>query len=69
MEFYKVKKESDQTRFNESILVATELWTEKELKKVKGVTENFIDTNFDLVMVSKFRTYWCFGARFQNKLN
>ena len=66
MTFYRVKKKFDNhcknpKIHNGDILVGNELYTEKERKKLKYVS----DEAFDIVEIPKNRTYWFFGARFQ----
>lgn len=63
MLFYKVTLEADQVKFNSSILIANELWTEKELLKAKA-TSKFKEKYFTKTHVSKRKVYWFFGARF-----
>ena len=68
MKFYRVKPEYDQTYKNPhvhdcDILIANELYNEKERSKMKYVS----DRCFDVVDVPKNETYFCFGARFQDK--
>lgn len=65
MIYYKVKKEFDQHYKNPkihdgNILIADELYTEKELKKLPFVPL----AAFERVEISKNNIYWCFGARF-----
>ena len=64
MLFYQVNPDSDQTRFNGSILVANELWTKAELKRAKA-SAKFIKKHMKERQISKFKTYWFFGARFK----
>lgn len=64
MKYYKVKQESDNVTHNKGFLVANELYTEKELDKL-NLSGKFIELNFDKVEISKFKTYWLFGARFE----
>ena len=60
MKYFKVKKESDQrSRIDGSILIANELYTEKELKKYKINPVNVVP-----VEIPKTKVYFCFGARF-----
>ena len=71
MLFYKVNKESDQKRTNNKncdFLIANELYTESEIVSA-GIGYKFLRKNFTPVSISKFRTYWFFGARFENKLS
>lgn len=71
MTFYKVKPEADQTRVYvahkySGFLIGNELFTEKELSRKNWTW--LIDRNvFDVVNVSKRKTYWSFGARFAVK--
>jgi hypothetical protein len=71
MKFYRVKKEADQTRFNNPLsgwhLVADELMTEKDVQKTKFSNKQ-IKKYFDVVEINKFNTYWLFGCRFERKL-
>lgn len=71
MKYYKVKKEYDNLqRYNgktvnfDGIWIANELYTEKELKKLvnSGVYINL--KYFDVIEISKNKTYWFFGSRF-----
>lgn len=72
MKFYKVNPAADQIRFNNPVtgwhLIANELHTVKEVNKMT-FTPKQIKQYFTPVEHSKFKTYWFFGARFQNKLN
>lgn len=68
MKYYKVKPEYDQKRVNPNvadanILVANELFTEKERSKMPFVP----DECFEEVLVKKTSTYIFFGARFESK--
>lgn len=47
----------------DSILVANELYTEAEFKKIANCP-----AWFEQVEIPKNKTYWCFGARFEAKL-
>lgn len=68
MKFYRVKPEYDQTYKNPEnpavyrfdILIANELYTEKERSKMKYVS----DRCFDVVDIPENETYFCFGVRF-----
>lgn len=72
MEYYKTKPEYDnKTRYKwnnhrqcvpDSILVANELYTPKEFEKLA-----MSPAWFDKVNISKKRTYFFFGARFESK--
>lgn len=64
MIYYKVKPNSDQTPFNNTILVRNELYTKIQLK---AVNPNFIKTHFDEVEINKNNTYYFFGARFSKQ--
>lgn len=74
MIYYKVKPEYDnRTRYTwnnkhqgvpNSILIAHELYTAKEFQKIANCPEWF-----EKVEISKKRTYFFFGARFENKLD
>lgn len=59
MKYYKIKPEHDnKRRYDGSILIGNELYTEKEMIKYK------IPFNFaDIVNVSKEEKYFFFGAR------
>ncbi len=61
MKFYRVKPAFDQTSTKESILVANELYTERERNEMPEISDNA----FERVDIPKDRTYWCFGARFE----
>lgn len=71
MIYYQVKKEYDNvTRYyerpdhklkNGGILVANELYTERERTKIMNA-----DYMFNKIEISKNRTYYFFGARFYN---
>lgn len=75
MKYYKVKKSADQLQkvmiknghyYIDSFFIADELYTENEYKKM---TEKYINVTgneniFDIVEISKKKTYWFFGARF-----
>ena len=67
------------------IFVGNELFTEKELEKVKikyanrnNMTrctlpiserdEKLLMSKFDIVEISRAKTYWMFGARFERKI-
>lgn len=59
--YYKVKPQYDQKRrVDGSIYIANELYTEKEVEKLRLDTQCLLP-----VMVN--RTYWCFGARFESE--
>ena len=75
MKFYRVRPEQDQfPRFKRSkkyvfvpngMYIRNELFTEKELSK-----DYFLSTRskiFEEVEISKMKTFWCFGARFEIK--
>ena len=75
MIFYKVKPAFDNWRYSKNfdILIGNELYTEKELEKLKqkyfhcySTVYNF-DKIFDKVEIKKNKTHWFFGARFENK--
>ncbi len=69
MKFYKVNPNANQVRYNNGWqLIANELHTVKEVDKMK-FTPKQITEYFKQIEHSKLKTYWCFGARFQNKLN
>lgn len=75
MIYYKVKPEHDsKTKYiyfekggfsyqikPDGILVGNELYTPKEREKIANT-----DKYFEKVEVSKRKTYWFFGARFEN---
>lgn len=73
MTYYRVKPQYDNFRLYHNrkykgILIANELYTEKELVKhnillSRGVKSEF----FDMVEIPKTKIYWFFGARFENK--
>ena len=67
MLYYKVKPEFDQRRKrNDSrdcdFYIANELYTAKEVEK-QGLNLNFLEP----VQISKQKTFFCFGARFESK--
>lgn len=77
MTYYRVKPEYDNTtytridkrtgkRMYHGFLVANELYTLKELERMRndGVS-GLWDRKFEPVEVKKNRTYWFFGARFE----
>ena len=69
MKYYRVKSQYDnKTRYKwnnhhqgvpDSILIANELYTPKEFKKLANCPEWF-----EVVEISKRSVYWLFGARF-----
>lgn len=61
MKFYKVKPAFDQTSTKESILVANELYTERERNEMPEIPNEA----FECVEIPESRVYWCFGARFE----
>lgn len=68
MIYYRVRKEYDQFPQNPrirdgNILIAEELYTEKEFNKLPYVYAGA----FEKVDIPSNQTYWCFGARFQIK--
>jgi len=61
MKYYKVKKEADQKRRKDgSIYIADELYTGKEAAR-QHLNLAFMEQ----VEISKNKTFWSFGARFQ----
>ena len=72
MKYYKVKADFDQFKIdgNGNFLIANELYTEKEVDKIRKKYEHFyrrvynFDRIFEVVEISKRKIYWCFGARF-----
>ena len=70
MKFYKVKPIADNKKINRPkkswFLVANELITESEAKK-EGIIE-LLNKYASIVNVSKFKTHWFFGCRFENKI-
>ena len=76
MEYYRVPKHLDQTRLykenktnhhktpNGYFLIANELLTEKECKKLNAPIHKLKKVN-----ISKNNIYWFFGARFENHNN
>ena len=59
--YYKVKPQYDQKRrVDGSIYIANELYTEKEVEKLRLDVKCLLP-----VMVNKI--YWCFGARFESE--
>ena len=71
MTYYKVKPEHDNKPLYHNgkykgILIANELYTEKELNKTnilfcRGIRFDM----FEAVKIPKNKVYWLFGARFQ----
>lgn len=87
MKYYRVKSEFDNYKMskNYDIFVGNELFTEKELEKVKikyanrnnmsrsimsisATDEKNLMARFDIVEISKTKTYWMFGARFAQEV-
>ena len=67
MQYFKVNESADQTRKNVNktdILVANELYTEKELQKFAPINSVYVQNYFTKVTISKNDTYFFFGARF-----
>jgi len=65
MQYYKVKKESDNIKTGNSwFFVANELLTENDIKKRK-LNKYMVDLHCTPINISKFNTYFFFGARFQ----
>lgn len=75
MKYYRVKKEFDNypmfkntatIQAYDGIYIGNELFTEKELEKhmKNHKLPARVTTMFDVVEISKKRTYWFFGARF-----
>lgn len=66
MKYYKVQNEKnywDEKGNYLGFVVRDELITEAEMKKFKlPITSNFLP-----VEIKKTKTYWFFGARFENK--
>lgn len=65
MIYYRVKPEYDQSRKDPiarscDFLIAHELYTERERKKMTKVSNDA----FERIKISKNQTYWFFGARF-----
>ena len=75
MKYYRVKPQFDNLYVNPrtrdgNILVAYELYTETEIKKMinKGLRNySFIHDIFEVVEIPKSKIYWLFGARFESK--
>ena len=64
MVYYKVKKSYDQYMLNDGhTLIGDELYTEKEFMRLSLVP----DGSFERIELSKFKTYFFFGARFEMK--
>lgn len=67
MDFYKVPKKLGGKSVKRNIFLVTgELLTVKEAQKLGCV--NLLEKEGEKVRVSKFKTYWFFGARFESKL-
>ena len=64
MKYYRVLKTSDQTKRKTSILVANELYTEKEVLRY-GIDKKHLQQ----VELNKNNTYFSFGARFESGKN
>ena len=67
MEYYKVNKEYDGVKIvskRNLYLISNELFTKKEIDKLKICA---IDKVFTKIEISKNKTYFCFGARFEKK--
>lgn len=64
MKYYKVKQDSDNVTHGKGFLIANELYTQKELDKL-DLSGKFIELNFGKAEISKLKTYWLFGARFE----
>lgn len=67
MKYYKVNTSADQTRKNVNkcdILIANELYTEKEVIKFTPLNSVYVKNYFTEVEISKNKTYFFFGARF-----
>lgn len=72
MKYYKVKADFDQFKLdrNGNFLVANELYTKKEVEKIREKYEHAnrrvcdFDRMFEVVEISKHKIYWFFGARF-----
>ena len=61
MKYFMVKSEYDNTKRKDgSILVANELYTQKEIERF-GINSNVVEE----VEVSKNKVYFFFGARFE----
>jgi hypothetical protein len=72
MKYYQVLPKADQVRKFKNktdILIANELYTEKELLKFTTPESQFANNNFKVIEVSKKQTYFLFGARFYNTKN
>lgn len=64
MLFYKVKKEADNIPLKSRLIyIGGELATESEIKRYKMDKKHMTPVN-----ISKRRTYWFWGARFECKL-
>lgn len=64
MKYFKVKPEFDnKPRLDGSILIANELYTEREVKRFGIPT-----CRLDSVEVHPKDTYFCFGARFMSEV-
>jgi hypothetical protein len=68
MKYFKVKEHADQIRIERSrkfwFLVKNELITEGEARKEKFSIE-FLKNHFEKVEISKNKTRWFFGCRFE----
>ena len=73
MKYYRIKPEYDNIRLLnrakrtfDGILISNELYTVKEWEKLV-LKYRVSEAVCDIVNISPKETYWCFGARFQNK--
>ena len=75
MLYYKVKPTADQIRVGirtkTGFLVADELYTSNEIEKAiseSRIDYGFLKNHFIRLEISKHKTYWFFGARFQSSI-
>lgn len=66
MKFYKVVVDEKHDYFTSYTTVINELLTERERNKK---FPHLYEDCFQVVEVSKKRTHWCFGCRFENNVN
>lgn len=68
MKYFKVNVNSDNIRVNDKIfLVANELYTPNEVVKL-NLSGSFVTQNFTDIKLNRLKSYWFFGARFNNSI-
>jgi hypothetical protein len=69
MKYFKVNVNSNNIRVNNKILlVADELYTPNEIVKL-NLSASFVAQNFTDIKLNRLKSYWFFGARFNNSIN